>query len=56
MDRTSYDILKLLELPNAIIMYYQDVETPELSKVRKNRKLMEYCWTLKPAILAGEVA
>jgi hypothetical protein len=45
-DDLSYNILKELRLPNVDLIYYQDFEDEVLLKLKKERSLIEYLWTV----------
>jgi hypothetical protein len=48
MDDTAHAVLTRLALPNVRLLRLQEVETPELLKVKPSRTRAEYCWTLTP--------
>jgi hypothetical protein len=48
VDETTYDVLGRLNLPNIRLILLSAVETPDLVRVRKERTIGEYCWTLTP--------
>ena len=45
VDKQAYEILK--KKKSVISIHSEEFESPELKKIRKNRKINEYCWTLK---------
>ena len=51
LDDQSYSIIKNYDLKNLIAIHYNDIETKSLNKIKKERKIEEFCWTLKPYIL-----
>lgn len=48
MDERAHEVLSALALPRLRLIRLEDVETPALQDVRKNRTRAEYCWTLTP--------
>lgn len=48
VDETTYDVLGRLKLPNIRLILLSAVETPDLVRVKKERTIGEYCWTLTP--------
>lgn len=48
MDETAHATLTQLDLPNLRLLSLKDVETPELLKVKAERAVNEYCWTITP--------
>lgn len=48
VDDETYEVLGRLDLPNIKRIKLSDMETPELLKVKQERTLGEYCWTLTP--------
>lgn len=51
MDESAYSALEKLDLPNLRLLSLKDVETPELLKVKAERAVNEYCWTVTPYTL-----
>ncbi|MDF2546533.1 MAG: hypothetical protein K0R93_1431 [Anaerosolibacter sp.] len=51
MDTETYDILKKIKLTQVTLLQLYDIETNELRLIKKQRRLNEYCWTLKPVLL-----
>jgi hypothetical protein len=51
MDSETYNTLLKLELVNVKLVKLKVIETDALRMVKKERKLNEYCWTLKPFFL-----
>lgn len=47
VDKISYEILAKLNLKNVTLIPVEQLEDKELLKVKNNRTLQEYCWTLK---------
>jgi len=47
-DELSYEILRKLNLINLKLIKLSDYETPELLKVKQERTIAEYLWTLTP--------
>ena len=48
LDEEVFIILKNLNLSNVRLLKLSDLETDELIRVKKERTLREYCWTLTP--------
>lgn len=51
MDKDVYNLLKAMEIINIVLIDLSDIEGSRVKKLRKSRKLNEYCWTLKPYFL-----
>ncbi len=53
MDNTVYKILKRIKSKNITIIRLQEIEkqNPELYKIKKERNITEYCWTLKAPLI-----
>jgi hypothetical protein len=51
LDRATADVLQTCGLPQAKVVPVQDYETESLKLAKATRKLNEYCWTCKPAVL-----
>lgn len=47
MDHVSFEKVKQLNLTNISILQVEEVEDEELLKVKNERTLQEYCWTMK---------
>ncbi len=50
MDSQAQQILEALQLPYVTCIPLADVETEELLKVKPDRGVAEYCWTLSPCL------
>jgi len=50
IDEETYDILNKLKLVSTNLINLKNVETQELLRVKKERTISEYCWTLTPFI------
>lgn len=48
VDDFTYDVLKKMSLPNTRLLKLSDLETNELQRVKNDRTVQEYCWTLTP--------
>lgn len=48
VDNETHDVLTRLNLPNVRQLKLSEFETPELLKVKRERTIGEYCWTLTP--------
>ena len=48
VDDEVHDVLTRLELSNVCLLKLSDVETEDLKRVKKERTIAEYCWTLTP--------
>ena len=51
MDDEVHEILSLMKLPNVQLLQLSLVETKELERVKSERTVGEYCWTVKPFAL-----
>ena len=51
MDDEVYEILSIMKLPNVQLLQLSLVETKELERVKPERTVGEYCWTVKPFAL-----
>jgi hypothetical protein len=51
LDSVTADMLERCASPQAKVVHSQDFETEALRCVKTARKLNEYCWTCKPAVL-----
>jgi hypothetical protein len=51
MDDEVHEILSLMKLPNVQLLQLSLVETKELERVKPERTVGEYCWTVKPFAL-----
>ena len=51
MDDEIHEILSLMKLPNVQLLQLSLVETKELERVKPERTVGEYCWTVKPFAL-----
>lgn len=47
MDEDSFMTLKKMNLVHMVLIYAEQFETEELKRLRKERKMNEYCWTIK---------
>jgi len=48
MDDEAHEILSLMKLPNVQLLQLSLVETKELKRVKPERTIGEYCWTVTP--------
>lgn len=48
MDKTTYEVLQRLSLPNVRLLQIEQLETGELRRVKNDRTKVEYCWTITP--------
>lgn len=48
MDQLTFTFLKNKNIKNIILIPVKSFENPTLKKIKKERKINEYCWTLKP--------
>ena len=48
VDEESYYLLKKIGIPKAIIIDFSNPDNTLLTQIKNERKLNEYCWTLKP--------
>ena len=48
MDDEVHGILSLMKLPNVKLLQLSLVETKELERVKLERTVVEYCWTVTP--------
>ncbi len=51
MDNISCRLLSALQLQHAVFFPLADMEDPELLSVKGQRKINEYCWTLKAPLI-----
>lgn len=47
MDQLTFSFLQNKNLKNVIVIPVKSFENPTLKKIKKERKINEYCWTLK---------
>lgn len=50
MDTYCYEILANLRISNVHLIPLPDIENDELKKVKQQRGVAEYCWTLSPCL------
>ena len=48
VDDVAYEVLHTLALPNVRLLELAKLETTDLLRVKKDRTIAEYCWTLTP--------
>ena len=48
VDDAAHDVLTKLALPNMRLLHLEKLETDDLRRVRGERTVGEYCWTLTP--------
>ncbi len=48
VDDVAYDVLLTLAMPNVRLLELAKLETAELLRVKQDRTIAEYCWTLTP--------
>jgi len=48
IDGETHALLKKMKLRNLVLTHVSELENESLLKIKKQRKLNEYCWTLKP--------
>lgn len=51
VDRESYDLLNKMSISKAVIIDFSELEDKTLTKIKKERELYEYCWTIKPVVV-----
>ncbi|AGK97900.1 putative nucleotide-diphospho-sugar transferase [Clostridium pasteurianum] len=51
MDDISFSTLQNMSLKNVILIHVNDVENNELLKVKHNRDIQEYSWTMKAPLI-----
>ena len=51
VDETSCEIIRKLSLENCKVISLETLQTYNLSKISKKRKINELCWTLKPIVM-----
>ena len=51
LDDDAYHILRDLKLANTVLFHISEIEDQELILKRTERRVNEYCWTLKPVFL-----
>ncbi len=47
VDDTAYELLDKMKLPKVTLVSLKNIKNKKLAKVEKQRKLNEFCWTLK---------
>lgn len=47
MDQLTFSFLEDKQLKNVVLISVKSFENPTLKKIKKERKINEYCWTLK---------
>jgi hypothetical protein len=47
VDDTTYDLLDKMNLANVTLVSLKNVRNKKLAKIEQQRKIHEYCWTLK---------
>lgn len=50
-DDKSYKVLNDLQLKNAVLVHYSEIEDERLLELKKERSKAEYCWTCTPVII-----
>jgi len=48
VDDTVFDVLLRMKLPNVRLLQLSQLETADLLRVKSDRTIAEYCWTLSP--------
>lgn len=51
LDKETFRVLSLLNLPNAILLTFEDLNFPELEVAKNNRTWQEFCWTMASCFL-----
>jgi len=51
LDDLTYDILKKINLPSAVILRLGELDDQELLNLKDNRKASEFAWTCKPPLV-----
>ncbi len=51
MDDDSYDMLNKMELSDATLIKYHQLEDSEIAAIKESRSITELCWTLKPQLM-----
>ena len=51
MDDTTYRLLEQMKPKHVVITHVRELEKGSLLDIKKQRKLHEYCWTLKPVYI-----
>lgn len=51
-DDLTYEILRMLELPDVTVVSLSEFETPALLEVKQSRSKGEYCWTCTPSAIS----
>lgn len=51
LDHNVYNLLSQMNLENVVPLNVEDIEDDRLRKVKSERKLNEYCWTLKAPLM-----
>ncbi|MEI4832214.1 glycosyl transferase [Bacillus sp. FJAT-53711] len=51
IDSFAYYILKEMNLNQVMLIRVEEMEDEQLKSIKENRKVNEYCWTLKPVFI-----
>ncbi len=51
IDDTAYDLLAQMDLANVTLISMDNIMNKKLKKIRRERQLYEFCWTLKPVLV-----
>ncbi|GAE33084.1 hypothetical protein [Halalkalibacter akibai] len=51
MDKQAFTFFKKLNKENMVLFFVEQLETPALREVRQQRKMNEYCWTIKAPLI-----
>ncbi|KXG74052.1 glycosyltransferase [Thermotalea metallivorans] len=51
LDNETLDILNKMQLEKVTLIHVNEIENEHLSNKKQERKINEYCWTLKPIFL-----
>lgn len=51
MDDETYNLLKKMGWTNVALIHVRELENEILLSIKRQRKVNEYCWTLKPILL-----
>ncbi len=52
VDDDAYQVCNSLDLDKAILIKDEELNDERLKNIKKNRRLNEYCWTLKPFFIS----
>lgn len=51
IDSFAYSIFKKMNLDHVVLLQVEELEDERLQSIKEERKVNEYCWTLKPVLI-----